>query len=244
MQQVIIVKTQVISAKINTFLESFGASFGEFGLDDSYESTSNDISLHSATESGEIEDASIRLSVDNLPEPDNLEAAAAEAAFAFGGDLTDDFIKFEGVEPLDVGEKKTGFATPEPPNPMIPIISSNTDSAPSLVNGLSEEEAEKMAKAELATDIPATADGTYLCQMCNTKLGNKRSYIIHLRRHAGMLNFKCKYCTKTFQGRVKLNRHMNTHMRDESNITPPPLTTFNPTSTINPVALSTKIWKT
>ena len=80
--------------------------------------------------------------------------------------------------------------------------------------------------------------------MCNTKLGNKRSYIIHLRRHAGMLNFKCKYCTKTFQGRVKLNRHMNTHMRDESNITPPSLTTFNPTSTINPVALSTKIWKT
>ena len=73
--------------------------------------------------------------------------------------------------------------------------------------------------------------------MCNTKLGNKRSYIIHLRRHAGMLNFKCKYCTKTFQGRVKLNRHMNTHMRDGSNITPPPLTTVNPTSTINPVAL-------
>jgi len=230
-------KTQVISAKINTFLESFGASLGEFGLDDSYESTSNDISLHSATESGEIEDASIRLSVDNLPEPDNLEAAAAEAAFAFGGDLTDDFIKFEGNDSLDPIEKNSGFATPEPPSPMMPVISSNTGSAPSLVNGLSEEEAEKMAKAELATDIPATADGTYLCQMCNTKLGNKRSYIIHLRRHAGMLNFKCKYCTKTFQGRVKLNRHMNTHMRDGSNITPPPSTTLGPASTINPVAL-------
>ena len=177
-------KTQVISAKINTFLESFGVSLGEFGLDDSYESTSNDISLHSATESGEIEDASIRLSVDNLPEPDNLEAAAAEAAFAFGGDLTDDFIKFEASDPLDSVGKSPGFATPEPPSPLVPVISSNTGSAPSLVNGLSEEEAEKMAKAELATDIPATADGTYLCQMCNTKLGNKRSYIIHLRRHA------------------------------------------------------------
>ena len=78
----------MISAKINTFLESYGASLGEFGLDDSYdETTSNEISLHSATESGEIEDASIKLSVDSLPEPDNLEAAAAEAAFAFGGDL-------------------------------------------------------------------------------------------------------------------------------------------------------------
>merc|ERR1712180_568602 len=29
-----------------------------------------------------------------------------------------------------------------------------------------------------------------------------------------MLNFKCNYCPKTFQGRVKLNRHMNTHFRD------------------------------
>ena len=202
-------KTQVISAKINTFLESFGASLGEFGLDDTYEGAGNDISLHSATESGEIEDASIRLSVDNLPEPDTLEAAAAEAAFAFGNDLDDPFGNFDE-------EDEHEFATPEPPGNM-PPQTSNTGSAPSLVNGLSEEEAEKIAKAELATEIPSTPDGTYLCTMCNTKLGNKRSYIIHLRRHAGMLNFKCKFCPKTFQGRVKLNRHMNTHSRDGGN---------------------------
>lgn len=211
-------KTQVISAKINTFLESFGASLGDFGMDDNYEGVGNDISIHSATEAGEIEDASIRLSVDNLPDPDNLESAAAEAAFAFGNDFDFD----EDDEPE--------FVTPEPPG--MPVLASNTGSAPSLVNGLSEEEAEKIAKAELATEIPNTADGTYLCTMCNTKLGNKRSYIIHLRRHAGMLNFKCKYCPKTFQGRVKLNRHMNTHSRDGSNTTPPPST-----STINTTAL-------
>ena len=214
-------KTQVISNKISNFLESFGASLGEFGLDDTYDGAGNDISLHSATESGEIEDASIRLSVDNLPDNDNLEAAAAEAAFAFGGDLPDDFIKFDGTESVDSSEKGSDFGTPEPP--VTPISSgSNTGSAPSLVNGMTEEEAERLAKAELAAEIPATADGTHLCKYCNTKLGNKRSYIIHLRRHAGMLNFKCKYCTKTFQGRVKLNRHMNTHFRDGSNVTPPP----------------------
>ena len=204
-------KTQVISAKINTFLESFGASLGEFGLDDYGEGAGNNISLHSATESGEIEDSSIRLSVDNL-DTDNLEAAAAEAAFAFGGDLPDDFG-------MDASDK----ATPEPPlAPMVGSSSGNIGSAPSLVNGLTEEEAERLAKAELATEIPATADGTYMCKYCNTKLGNKRSYIIHLRRHAGMLNFKCEYCTKTFQGRVKLNRHMNTHFKDGVLITPAP----------------------
>ena len=214
-------KTQVINAKINTFLESFGASLEEFGLDESEYGAGNDISLHSATESGEIEDASIRLSVDNLPDTDNLEAAAAEAAFAFGGDLPDDFIKFDGAESVDSSEKGSDFGTPEPPSSG-QLAGANTGSAPSLVNGLTEEEAERMAKAELAADIPATADGTHLCRYCNTKLGNKRSYIIHLRRHAGMLNFKCKYCTKTFQGRVKLNRHMNTHFRDGTNVTPPP----------------------
>ena len=134
-------KTQVISAKINTFLESFGASLGEFGLDDTYEGAGNDISLHSATESGEIEDASIRLSVDNLPEPDTLEAAAAEAAFAFGNDLDDPFGNFDE-------EDEHEFATPEPPGNM-PPQTSNTGSAPSLVNGLSEEEAEKIAKDNL-----------------------------------------------------------------------------------------------
>ena len=104
----------MISAKINTFLESFGASLEEFGLDESEYGAGNDISLHSATESGEIEDASIRLSVDNLPDTDNLEAAAAEAAFAFGGDLPDDFIKFDGAESVDSSEKGSDFGTPEP----------------------------------------------------------------------------------------------------------------------------------
>merc|ERR1712012_1527667 len=120
---------------------------------------------------------------------------------------------------MDASDK----ATPEPPlAPMVGSSSGNIGSAPSLVNGLTEEEAERLAKAELATEIPATADGTYMCKYCNTKLGNKRSYIIHLRRHAGMLNFKCEYCTKTFQGRVKLNRHMNTHFKDGVLITPAP----------------------
>merc|ERR1712143_87672 len=113
------------------------------------------------------------------------------------------------------------------------VSDSSRSSAPRLIDGLSEDEAMRMAKVELASEIPLTPDGTYLCKYCNTKLGNKRSYIIHLRRHAGMLNFKCKYCTKTFQGRVKLNRHMNTHFRDRSYVTQQPATAPATTSISN-----------
>ena len=41
----------------------------------------------------------------NYLKPNSLEAAAAQATFAFGRDLTDDFIKIEGADPLDIREK-------------------------------------------------------------------------------------------------------------------------------------------
>ena len=124
-------------------------------------------------------------------------------------------IKFDGTESVNSSEKGSDFGTPEPP--VTPISSgSNTGSAPSLANGeTEEEEAERIAKAEFAAEIPNTADGTHLCKYCYAKLGNKRSYITFLQRHAGMLDFKCKYCNKTFHARVTLNIHMNTHFRDE-----------------------------
>ena len=191
-------KSQVTVAKINTFLESFGASLGEFGLDDDYDSN-DQISLHPATENGEIEDESVKLSP-CFTKTKTLDAGTADSAISFdlaGNDLSNDSILIDDLD--DARRPSSSFSSP---------------SIPSLVKGLTEEEAEKMARAELSGEIAPTHDGTHLCVMCNTRLGNKRSYIIHLRRHAGMLNFKCNYCPKTFQGRVKLNRHMNTHFRD------------------------------
>ena len=124
------------------------------------------------------------------------------------------------------------FGSLEPPDSCL-VSDSSRSSAPRLIDGLSEDEAMRMAKVELASEIPLTPDGTYLCKYCNTKLGNKGSYLIHLRRHAGMLNFKCKYCTKTFNGYMKLSRHMNTHFGDRSNVTPPPATAPVTTTSIS-----------
>jgi hypothetical protein len=204
-------KTQVTVAKINTFLESFGASLEEFGLDDNFD-TGNQISLHQATESGEIEDESVKLTMETLPEmADKVKTEVADETFGYSDLTSEVIIKTEQVE----GEQQQQVAGASAPLiGSVFSMASAVAGTPALVNGLTDEDAERMARAELATEIPATSDGTHLCQMCNTRLGNRRSYIIHLRRHAGMLNFRCEYCPKTFQGRVKLNRHVNTHFRE------------------------------
>ena len=178
-------KTQVTVAKINTFLESFGASLGEFGLDDGVGYDSSDqISLHPATESGEIEDQSVRLQM----ETSTTSTSSSYPSFVDANEEEDDGV----------------------------ILASM--SMPNLVNGITEEEAELLAKKELSVEIPITVNGVYQCKLCNLLIGNRRSYLIHLRRHARMLNFKCEYCPKTFSDRGKLTRHLNTHSRDGTNV--------------------------
>ena len=105
--------------------------------------------------------------------PNDLEAAAAEAAFALENDIPDDLLGTEGGNDAGMGGD---FGT----------------------------------------------GSQLVCDICSTKLKNKRSFVIHMKRHAGQLNFKCKYCPKTFQGQVKLNRHLRKHVRDKTNVTPPP----------------------
>ena len=172
-------KTQVTVAKINTFLESFGASLGEFGLDDGVGYDSSDqISLHPATESGEINDQSVKVQMES----------SRSSSFVDANEEEDDGV----------------------------ILGSM--SMPNLVSGITEEEAELLAKKELSVEIPITVDGIYPCKLCSTLLSNRRSYLIHLRRHAKMLNFKCEYCPKTFSGRAKLTRHLHTHSREGTNV--------------------------
>lgn len=127
--------TQVVSAKINTFLESFSAS-----LDNDLFSLNDDADASTAVRSA--------------------EGSAVEAAFALGR------------------------------------------------NELPEE---------LLGDA-AEGGASLTCAICSTKLKNKRSFMIHMKRHAGLLNFKCKFCPKTFQGQVKLNRHLRKHAREGTDV--------------------------
>jgi hypothetical protein len=44
---------------------------------------------------------------------------------------------------------------------------------------------------------------------------------MHMKRHAGLLNFRCRLCSLTLRGQVRLNRHMRSvHGVDGSAIPP------------------------
>ena len=135
--------TQVVSAKINTFLESFSASLESdlLSLDD--DGRNNASAAVRGAQSTKVEAAAFALGRNDLPE--------------------------ELLGDADGGEAGTGEAS-------------------------------------------------LTCAICSTKLKNKRSFMIHMKRHAGLLNFKCKFCPKTFQGQVKLNRHLRKHAREGTDV--------------------------
>jgi hypothetical protein len=167
-------KTQVISAKINTFLESFSASLENdmLGLEDGFEGGEEKISANS-----EFDDHSVRLSVDTNPE--SLEAAAAEAAFAFGHhDLPEELM---GEVPMG---SEGGMAIGGPGGMVLD-----------------------------AGGAPITGERLALqCDICQARLRNKSSYIQHMKRHAGLLNFRCRLCPQTLRGQVKFLLFPNVSM--------------------------------
>ena len=165
-------KTQVISAKINTFLESFSASLENdmLGLEDGFDGGEEKISANS-----EFDDHSVRLSVDTNPE--SLEAAAAEAAFAFGHhDLPEDLM----------GEMPMGSDG---------SIGQSGNNGSMILD---------------AGGAPITGERLALqCDICQARLRNKSAYITHMKRHAGLLNFKCRLCPQTLKGQVSSHSHFH-----------------------------------
>lgn len=142
------------SNKINNFLESFTASLGDDMLD----------SFDTGTDIKQTDDNSVRLSVDTLPE--NLEAAAAEAAFALNQqDLPEELLR--------------------------------------------TTEASEVFTASTASGID---QGSMLqCDICLTKLKDKRAYIVHMKKHAGTLSLKCEFCGMILQGQQNFNKHIRTN---------------------------------
>lgn len=48
----------------------------------------------------------------------------------------------------------------------------------------------------------------YICNVCDKKFCKKLTLELHLKAHAGIKDFDCKKCGKTFQHRSALNRHV------------------------------------
>ena len=200
--------TQVVSAKINTFLESFGAELeNELGLDDAFDGgddpqgsaismnvseveiippdMESKIVSQIATSSEYADDGSMRLSMDTIP--GSLEDAAAEAAFVFGQhDLPED------------------------------ILGGNEAESDTAIAGGSED-----SGTPSGTFPKAETSKMLQCDICMAKLKNARSYIVHMKRHAGTISLRCRLCPEVFQGNMKLKKHMRTqHGPDTVNLNP------------------------
>ena len=56
---------------------------------------------------------------------------------------------------------------------------------------------------------------TLTCRICNKTLKNLRTFRNHRARHLGILNHKCPDCSKCFEGRSAVNRHLiSNHNRE------------------------------
>ena len=202
-------QTHAVSAKINTFLESFSAELeNELGLDDAFSNTDQQqqevhgVSMNVSeveviptdmeskivnqitTTSEFADDGSMRLSMDTIP--GSLEDAAAEAAFVFGQhDLPEDILGGNEAE---------------------------SDAANAGGSEDSNNTSGFAAKSETKT---------LQCDICMAKLKNARSYIVHMKRHAGTISLRCRLCPEVFQGNMKLKKHMRTqHGPDTVNLNP------------------------
>merc|ERR1739844_658483 len=70
-------------------------------------------------------------------------------------------------------------------------------------------------------NFPKSETKTLQCDICMAKLKNARSYIVHMKRHAGTINLRCRLCPEIFQGNMKLKKHMRTqHGPDTVNLNP------------------------
>merc|ERR1712203_785097 len=95
---------------------------------------------------------------------------------------------------------------------------------------LGGNEAESDTAIAGGSEDSGTASGTFgkseptktlQCDICMAKLKNARSYIVHMKRHAGTINLRCRLCPEIFQGNMKLKKHMRTvHGPDTVNLNP------------------------
>merc|ERR1712050_189472 len=61
------------------------------------------------------------------------------------------------------------------------------------------------------------SEGLLQCDICLTKLKDKRAYIVHMKKHAGTQSLKCRFCGLILQGQQKFNKHIRTNHNMDPN---------------------------
>merc|ERR1712083_655641 len=67
--------------------------------------------------------------------------------------------------------------------------------------------------------IPSSVqqDQSLQCDICFTKLKDKRAYIVHMKKHAGTQSLKCKFCGLILSGQQNFNKHIRTNHNMDPN---------------------------
>merc|ERR1711881_312091 len=95
------------------------------------------------------------------------------------------------------------------------ILGGNEAESDTAIAGGSED------SGTLSGTFPKSETKTLQCDISMAKLKNARSYIVHMKRHAGTISLRCRLCPEVFQGNMKLKKHMRTqHGPDTVNLNP------------------------
>ena len=219
------------SNKINNFLESFTASLGDDmlgGLEESF---------GSSTENKQnTDDNSLRLSVDTLPE--NLEAAAAEAAFALNRqDLSEELLRttesnavasvfnMNLVEPnpTTTPAKKSSLSLKckfcglilQGQQTFNKHIRTNHNMDPNTVQAIIVEETEEQTEQTDRQDRASQEDESSVSsESFRTQASGRVSVASNF---ASGQEVKCALCPETFSSHELLQKHTLSHFDQDSN---------------------------
>merc|ERR1711971_1155321 len=68
-----------------------------------------------------------------------------------------------------------------------------------------------LARKDQVTAQDQVGAGLLQCDICLTKLKDKRAYIVHMKKHAGIQSLKCKFCDLVLSGQQNFNKHIRTN---------------------------------
>lgn len=83
-----------------------------------------------------------------------------------------------------------------------------------LVPKSNEQTIETYINVTDVSNCVSQSKGSFICNICNKKIGDKYSFKSHYKKHFPEECVKCKYCDKYFACNVQLKSHQKIHSED------------------------------